>query len=117
MKYLLFYLSISLSFSSTSCPHEFSLSGVKGMTQFCISPEKHVVSKLCFEDKKCEWKTIQEKIKKLEPTEKELRGGKNPTSKKCDLAGFRVAIFRDVDGNEQSFCEIKPDAYISNSSF
>lgn len=116
MKYLLLLLFTFKVFATTNCPKEHSLKNFKESVNFCISSEGHVVSKNCYVDSTCKWREDIKAIKAFIVSEQDLSGGKNPLSKKCDLAEREISIFRDKAGNEQTFCELTEGRYFSTTS-
>ena len=116
MKYLILLVFTSQVFANSNCPKEHSLKSLYKNVTFCISTERHVVSKNCYVDSKCNWRDDIKTVKSFVVGEQYLSGGRNPLSKKCGLAERDIAIFRDEAGNEQTFCEFSEGRYYSTTS-
>lgn len=75
-----------------------------------------LISKSCY-NRKCDALKILKIIsfKKINSTK--LEGGKNPGSILCtDIAGAQIIYLRDLNGNDNSFCQFKDQSMVSAST-
>jgi putative hemolysin len=107
----------SLVYSQTECKSEKKLTNLRGESSFCYVEDGFLVSKNCLSDPKCNWQSVRKEVSLIKLNEEDVSGGKNPASKKCDKAGYEVEIFRDENLDEETFCEIFNNRFISTTSF
>jgi hypothetical protein len=117
MKKITLVLFLTSLATHASCPDQVQLLSMNNKVTFCQTQDGSLISKNCFEDKRCNWKEELETIRKIRLTEGQLVMGKNPNSVKCTVAGKVVHLFRDQKNNEQTFCEISTGHFLDVASF